>query len=270
MPIRRSPNHPPQPAQARSRPGRLAVISANLWHDWPRFRRWPARLEALAQLVETERADVVLLQEVARTRALHSDEWLADRLEMHCLYGRANGHAGAIGFGEGVAVLSRFPLGQPRLHQFRSRANPFVRRVALGTIVATPDGPMAAVSLHLSLLPRDNARQLAALPGWVSRLAGAGPAVVGGDFNAPEHRRGIGQARAFWLDTFRHLHPQAAGATHELRWPWGKTWRSQRLDYIFLQPGRQPWTVLEARHLETPGGRHSDHKAVVARLAPQA
>jgi endonuclease/exonuclease/phosphatase family metal-dependent hydrolase len=244
------------------------VLSANLCHDWPRQRRWQPRLEALAQLAEAEGADVLLLQEVSRTSSFHADAWLARRLRMAGLYARANGHAQAIGFEEGVAVFSRFPLQAPRLRQFLSRANPFVRRVALGATVSTPCGPLLAVSVHLSLAPRSNARQLAALPGWVAEQAGAGLAVVGGDFNAPEKRPGIGRARRAWLDTFRHLHPHADGATHELRWPWGGILRRQRLDYIFLHAGLRPWAVLEARHLETPGGPHSDHRAVLARLAP--
>jgi endonuclease/exonuclease/phosphatase family metal-dependent hydrolase len=245
----------------------LSVLSANLWHDWPRQRRWLSRLEALAQLVEAERAEVVLLQEVTRTRTLRADEWLAGRLNMHCLYARANGHR-AVDFEEGVAVLSRFPLGEALVRQFRARLNPFVRRVALGTVIATPNGPVAAVSVHLSLTPGRNARQLAALPGWVSGLAGSHPAVIGGDFNAPEHRRGIQRARLHWLDTFRSLHPDADGATHELHWLGGRTLRRQRLDYIFWHPGQHPWHVLEARHLRAPSAPHSDHLAVVARLAP--
>jgi endonuclease/exonuclease/phosphatase family metal-dependent hydrolase len=257
----------PSPAAAPA-PVAVTVLSANLWHDWPRQRRWPARLEALARLVEAEQAGVVLLQEVARTASLRADEWLARRLGMDGLYLRANGACAAIGFEEGVAILSRYPLGPPRLCQFGARLNPFVRRVALGALVATPAGPLGAVSVHLSLTPRRNAGQLAALPAWVSRLAGPHPVVVGGDFNAPEHRAAIRQAQARWLDTFRHLHPRAEAATHALRWPWGRAFRRRRLDYIFLHPGRLPWQVVGARHIEAPALPHSDHKAVVARLAP--
>jgi hypothetical protein len=58
------------------------------------------------------------------------------------------------------------------------------------------------------------------------------------------------------------------GATHELRFPWGKAFRRRRLDYLFLQPGPTFWTVEDARHLDTPHPSHSDHRAVLARLRP--
>jgi hypothetical protein len=44
--------------------------------------------------------------------------------------------------------------------------------------------------------------------------------------------------------------------------------RRERLDYLFLQPGKPDWIILEARHLETEELPHSDHHAVLTRLAP--
>ncbi len=46
--------------------GELTVVSANLWHDWPRFRRLKERLEVFVRLIEEQQADLILLQEVAR------------------------------------------------------------------------------------------------------------------------------------------------------------------------------------------------------------
>lgn len=243
----------------------LTVISANLCHDWPRFRRQQERLEGFARLVENERADLVLLQEVARTQALRVDEWLADRLGMMCVYSRGNGHE-AIGFEEGLAVLSRYPLGRPYVRQFASRLNPFVRRLALGAPVETPYGKLLAFSVHLGLLRKQNAAQVRRLVEWIGQMAGEHTALVGGDFNAPEHSRQIAHVRRWWLDTFRHLHPHADGATHTLRWPWGGIAHRSRLDYIFLHAGHARWEVGETRHLETPGEQHSDHRAVMTRL----
>lgn len=255
----------PQPAEAAAAPEQLCILSTNLWHDWPRARRWPERLEAVAQLVEAERADVVLLQEVARTPELRADDWLARRLGLAWAYARANGHERGIGFEEGLAVLSRFPLAGPQLQQLGPGRSAFIRRLALGVEVASPFGPVFAVSVHLGLWRRHNAAQLAHLRAWVAAAAGDRLALVGGDYNAPEYRPEIRRTQQAWLDTFRHLHPAADAATHTL---W--RWRRRRLDYVFLHlAGAQTaWRVLETRHLDAPGGPHSDHRAVLTRLAP--
>jgi len=44
----------------------ITVMSANLWHDWPRFRRLSERLSAFARLVEAELQSNHLPQPVER------------------------------------------------------------------------------------------------------------------------------------------------------------------------------------------------------------
>jgi endonuclease/exonuclease/phosphatase (EEP) superfamily protein YafD len=88
--------------------------------------------------------------------------------------------------------------------------------------------------------------------------------VVGGDFNAPEHAPQIRRTSQSWLDTFRHVNPQADGTTHEIRWPWGAALRRHRLDYIFLKENEPNWWVVEARHGHHS---HSDHKPALVRLS---
>lgn len=257
----------PFPPSIANHNGRfLTILSANLWHDWPQHREMVRRLELVAQLIESEQVDIALLQEVARLPDLRADEWLAARLGMAYVYSRANGHETAVGFEEGLAIYSRYPLANPCLKQLGPLTNPFTRRLALGAKVNTPFGKLAAFSVHLSLRPRKNAVQVAQLQEWVTAVAGPHAALIGGDFNAHESTAQISQIQQTWLDTFRHLHPQADGTTHELRWPWGQTMRRRRLDYLFLYPGKRPWQVLEARHLDAPGGPHSDHRAVLVRL----
>jgi endonuclease/exonuclease/phosphatase family metal-dependent hydrolase len=244
----------------------LTVISANLWHDWPQYRRLHQRLEDFSQIVEEENADILLLQEVARTPGLHADEFLAQRLNMAYAYARANGHRGTIGFEEGLAVFSRYPLQKPCLRQLTGNENPFVRRLALGAAVETPCGELLAFSTHLGLLNRQNAIQITELRKWVTEITHQGSAIIGGDFNAREDRPQIKQTQLEWVDTYRHLKTAGDGVTHVLRGPCGKTWRKQRLDYIFLHSTNQPWRVIETRHIHTPQMPHSDHLAVVTRL----
>jgi endonuclease/exonuclease/phosphatase family metal-dependent hydrolase len=246
----------------------ITVLSANLWHDWPRHRRLVERLETFSRLVEHQNADVVLLQEVARTPDLWVDRWLSDRLGMAYIYSRANGGEAGIGFEEGLAVFSRFPLSAPHLVQLSDRSNSFVRRLALGATVETDYGRLLAFSVHLGLRRRQNIHQMTHLRDWVADLAGDMPALIGGDFNAHEATTQIRQTQTKWLDTFRHLHPKADGATHELRWPWGGLLKRSRLDYIFLKPGRTYWRVMEARNLNLENQPHSDHYAVLTRLVP--
>jgi len=246
----------------------LTVISANLWHDWPKRRRAVERLEVFARLVDEHHADVLLLQEVARTTGFRTDQWLAQRLGMAYVYSRANGHLGGIGFEEGLAVFSRYPLSQPVLRQLSPAKNQFVRRLALGAQIQSPCGSLMAFSVHLSLIGKQNADEATRLKDWVHEVSKERPALVGGDFNAGERSGQIKKLQRSWLDTFRLLNPFTDATTHELHWPWGWPLRRERLDYIFLKAQSNHWMVLESRHLETPGERHSDHRAVLMRLAP--
>jgi len=226
------------------------------------------RLEAFSRLVEDHQVDVLLLQEVSRTIDLRVDRWLAERLGMGYVYARANGHQRGIGFEEGLAIFSRFPLHTPRLTELDRRQNPFVRRLVLGATMETPCGPLKAFSVHLGLIHRHNQTQMSHLRDWVASLAGSASALIGGDFNSHEASPQMQQIRKIWRDVFRQLHPKGDATTHELRWPWGARLRRARLDYVFLHPGNPDWCVTEARNLETPVLRHSDHRAVFARLAP--
>ena len=244
----------------------LTVVSANLWHDWPRFRKLPERLEHFAQMIEAQGAQVVLLQEASQTPQLSASAWLADRLNMAHAYVRANGHQEAIGFEEGTAVLTRFPMTEVRALPLCSSAAPFVRRMALGARLELDCCQFWVVSTHLGFFRRDNQRQLAALRSWVDELAGSETAVIGGDFNAGEGSPGIHAAQTHWQDTYRSLCPESDGITHQLSWPWGGILRRQRLDYLFLHAGANPWQITDAQHLATTPLAHSDHKAVLTRL----
>jgi endonuclease/exonuclease/phosphatase family metal-dependent hydrolase len=247
----------------------LTVASANLWHDWPRQHRWSDRLESVARLVEAESIDILLLQEIARTRRLEADRWLAGRLGMSVAYARANGAVDAIGFEEGLAVLSRYPIGCVHLRQLSRSRNPLVRRIALGAEVMTPHGVVLAVTTHLGLVRKHNARQVSALREWVAAITGGEVAVIGGDFNAPETSAEMTVTSGEWTDTFRRANPESSSSTYASRAPWGRWTRPRLLDYVFVQqPIGHHWQVADSHHVDAPGGQHSDHRAVVTRLVP--
>jgi endonuclease/exonuclease/phosphatase family metal-dependent hydrolase len=245
----------------------ITILSANLWHDWPLRRKLPNRLESFAELVQEEGVDVVLLQEVSRSPHFGVDDWLARRLGMAYVYTPANGDEDAIGFEEGLAIFSRFPILSPQRKSLGSSSG-LVKRIALAAEIRFPFGDLFAVSVHLGLKKRSNEQQWRDLQTWVRGMVGGRTALIGGDFNAHESAPQITQAQDLWIDTFRLVNPQADATTHEVRLPWGNSFRRRRLDYIFLQPGPKLWSVIDARHLETPQSPHSDHRAVMARLVP--
>lgn len=245
----------------------LTIISANLCHGWPNQDDLLERLESFVHLIEQQNANIILLQEVSRTPEFRVDEWLSERLGMAYVYSRANGHQ-SIGFEEGVAVFSRYSLKAPRLKEFSNGLNPFVRRVALGAFVDTPFGSIPFFSVHLGITPHENAAQIVHLREWISDVAGTRSAIIGGDFNSNEGTPQIRYAQGEWVDTFRHIHPDTDGSTHELRWPWGGLIRRSRLDYIFLKPGLQSLQVKDTEHLDSLDGPYSDHRAVLTRVEP--
>lgn len=241
----------------------VTILTANLWHDWPRHRRLRERLECFVELVKKEDADVVLLQELTRTPGFKADQWLSEQLNMGYVYSRANGHALGIGFEEGLAVYSKYPLRNPRLAQLSDPRNIFSRRIALGTTIDTQWGEFTAFSVHLGINRKQNGNQFSRLIHWVDKQSGNEAAVIGGDFNAHEGSPQIKNAQTSWEDTYRRINPDDEGHTHEIQWPWGGILKRSRLDYLFYKKGAQRWKIFEARKLEMYACPVSDHKAVL-------
>lgn len=130
-------------------------------------------------------ADVVMLQEMNASATRR----IAEALGFHHVF-----YASALVREQlfGVAVVSRWPIVEH--HKVRlPHGDPLrgVRRIAIGTTLDTPDGPLIVYSAHLetivlSLRGRLDQTQ-AILDDIVERHGYLGaPVIVGGDFNTPE------------------------------------------------------------------------------------
>ena len=199
----------------------ITIVSANLWHDWPKHRQFIQRLESFAGMVKAEHADVVLLQEVSHRSDFHVDQWLSERLGWLTPI-RVRTERSRHWFRGRLAVLSSFPIQSLYLQQLGSTDNIFVHRLAMGAKVLSPWGSFAAISVHLGLIRHQNIHQLAHLDSWLNKAMGALPAIIGGDFNSNENTPQMRRVRSAWMDTFRLMHPNADGTTHELCTPQGK------------------------------------------------
>lgn len=179
---------PPQPYTSHrvgppeTPPERMRVVSFNVLHDYPRFGEQEERAARLAAALRALEPDVVLLQEAWSTPA-HGNlaTRLAAELGMDSAYVRANGSRRLIGFEEGVAALSRWPISDARAHTLAPRRPAVERRIALSLEVrVAPGETVSFVVTHLTHAD-SGARDAQALS--LLGLVPEGWHVVAGDFN---------------------------------------------------------------------------------------
>ena len=277
----------PEPESARLT---LRFVTFNLLHGGI-FSELSGDDEALEQrrrLAVTELraldADVIGLQE-ASTGRRRGDvaATLAQALGYRHVRARAalrplgsehlrRGVEAVLGFSEGPALLSRFPIRRWQVHELPRCGRPFDARVLLMAELETPAGPLAVFSAHTSG-DTCHARAVASL---VGASAGALPTVVMGDFNAVDTSPAMRVLtdEAGWVDVFRQANPGAPGFTDGQDVDATRPTAAQRIDYVFLAPGdRVPGRVVASRVvLREPRGHGpirwpSDHYGVLADIA---
>ena len=237
----------------KRRNGPLRVMSLNMLHGYPTFAHMIRRLDLIVEEIRRQDADIVCLQEVPWTWKLGSGaQYLSERTGLNYFYLRANGNRWAILFEEGVVILSRYPLTEPRFIELEPQAGFFEHRVVLHAIVQIPWRSVRVFVTHLTpSAPGINRQQVEALRSFVERT-GSGPAIIAGDFNAAEHSPQIKALSRKWIDVFRASNPDDAGLTcciADLTQQPTIPLRS-RVDYVFLNADAAPTAqVLLARRV---------------------
>jgi endonuclease/exonuclease/phosphatase family metal-dependent hydrolase len=253
-------------------PEPLTVMSFNIRYgtanDGP--DRWELRRGQLIDLLKTQNADVIGLQE-----ALHFqiDEILA-ALPGHRMVGvgRSDGGQG----GEYAAILYRASrLSVRRAETFWFSDTPEIvksntwgaalERICTWALFDDKEGtPFYAFNLHLDHVSQPaREKSVALLAERVAARAPALPVVVTGDFNVGESNpAALAMLRSF-RDTYRLIHPTAADAGTFNSFKPGST--GDKIDYVFVEPQTE---VLNADIIRTAvNGRYpSDHFPVTARI----
>jgi len=236
----------PAAAMAEDRPLHLVTLNLNHGGPWSRFTGDDQQLEArLALIVPALRVlepDIVALQESPVTRRRGDvGARLAEALGLSHVAARATERVfpfhllgrlivSVLGFVEGPAVLSRFPIVASEIHDLPHCRRWLDPRVALQADVRTPAGDLTVLSTHTS---RDDCQTRR-----VAELAAAhdGPAVVMGDLNTPE--TGLDVFREHGLvDCFRAVRPEAPGLTVWQRIDAPASTVQRRVDYVFARDG---------------------------------
>ena len=239
---------------SRSEPlERLRIVTLNVLHGYPDFVEFEARRARLARGLDALEPDVVLLQEVSDTRRWGNlADWLGRRSSLHVAYARANGSRARIGFEEGCAILSRFPILIARRITLRPKPHPWETRIGLWATLDTGDpAPLVIATTHLA---RGNSRATAGqardLAGQVSAL---GVVFLGGDLNAPSDSLALQSLKDAG---FADLVP--GGIDHALAAQGAGTWCVERAAWTMGPDELEAWT----------GNRSpvSDHPAIVVDL----
>ncbi len=228
----------------------LRVLVFNMLHGFPGGEARMARADRLVATMQDLGVDVALLQEVSHTgRDGHLAAYVAERVEMNWVYARANGHLAAIGFEEGEAILSRFPLEDVRFTELLPQAGMFEHRIALEATLRTQAGKIRLVSVHLTDGdPQVNRAQARALQAFVADRST--PALIGGDFNALPESATMRTLRQTWQ--WVPPPPSVPTCCVDVFAPPTATF-SHRIDAAFLANPNNTWYVASGvRTLDTP------------------
>lgn len=236
-------------------PRKIRLLNLNVLHGYPDFEKQRDRFSDTVKELKRHDADIVVLQEAWIT-SKHGNmpEWLGAELGVNHAYARANGSHYHIGFEEGSAILSRFPIIEAERILLRPRRPWWEHRIALIAKVNVPDlGHVTVVGVHLS--NSDAADDQAGY--LIEILRDRSPDIIAGDFNSLPNARAM---KAFVAGGFVEALPNNASAE-----PW--------IDHVFLSPAfHKRWEIKEASWIITtqavPGVRDaiSDHDGIVVEL----
>ncbi len=186
------------PAGSSAATDRLRILQLNAYHGYPDREGRLASLSAgapaasdrleradrLASAINRLRPDVVVLQEAwcTVTEGCLADR-LAEDLELHAVYARANGSLRWLGFEEGAAILSRYPIAVPETWPLLPDRDRFEGRIALTARIDFPALPFEVVGVHVANGdPELAAAQSQHLLGQLRDRAER-PVLIAGDFN---------------------------------------------------------------------------------------
>ncbi len=224
---------------------RLATFNIHYGYD----SDWNFNLAGIAEAIESEEVDVIVLQEVdaGRITSLSVDDalWLGQRLGMHGVYQPTLEKL------SGIALLSRYPLDAQGGQWLDSALE---QTAIVHGAVETQQAPLPVYGIWLGLEPEERAAQLTDA---LDYIGAQNPVVLGGDLNAtpdsPIYARLI---EANWKDPFATTGTQATATSPSVD-------PTERIDYIWLRG-------LTARQAWVADATASDHRMVVveAQLNP--
>ena len=270
----------------------LRVVTYNLLHDGPGSgfligdTQLEERLEITIRELKRLDPDIVVVQEASESRRHgHVPDRLARALGFQVVFAPATEHlfgagvlariiVGVLGFKEGSAVLSRFPIVASEVYELPRCTSWIDRRILLRADLQTPGGLLHLFSTHTA---RGDECQVDRVGDIVRAHQAVGPSVLVGDFNMPESAQELARLRGDggFVDAFRRANPAATGSTVWQRIRTAESTATRRVDFVWLLNGkgsnltvRSSQVVLDQPERLSDGSYlwPSDHYGVMADL----
>ncbi|MGH7278306.1 MAG: endonuclease/exonuclease/phosphatase family protein [Candidatus Rokuibacteriota bacterium] len=270
----------------------LRIVTYNILHGGPASgfsdggTHLPQRLAMAIRALTALDPDIVALQEASRSRRYGNvPEAVAEALGLHLVFAPATDRVfgfrplgrlltALLGFTEGSAVLSRFPIVDSEVYDLPRCRRFLDPRILLRAEVATPWGPLQIYSTHTSRNADCQGRRVGEI---VRERRDAGPSLLMGDFNMSESSAVLTALReeAAFVDVFRAANPDHAGHTVWQRLEAERSTVFRRVDYIFLLDGQRTAGAVRSSRvvLDRPGQAPdggplwpSDHYGVYAEV----
>ena len=233
---------------------RLAIVTYNVQGD-PTGEN--LRLSRLLRVIEEERPDIVVLQEVApwALRVIAADEWV-----------RSSGYAATTLDGQtaspfGLLVLNRCPIEETRHLGLEDGQG----RVGLVTTLRVNGLRVGVGNVHLSSLLEDGPARADELDLVFAALADFDQAILAGDFNfgdgeEPESSHLDGSFRDAWTV----LHPGEPGFT----WDMQQSAQARKRAYAGEHSRRLEWVLLRSRRWAPEEATVIGNQAAPSRSSP--
>lgn len=252
----------PDPARALPRRSEIRVVSYNIHAGKDAAQR--PNLDRVAHVIDSLRADIVLLQEVDRgtNRSGHVDQ-LAELERLTGMHGAFAKSLDFQGGDYGIAALSRWPIDSAETVPLRTDPpadrgdGMYEPRVAIHLLLSNGKGKLHVLGTHLgaeraSTFREQEARDL--LRHIEAHVAPGAPVIVGGDFNSvPES-----DIHASFVQHFQDAWEQC-GTGEGFTFPADTTVR--RIDYLYLRG-------LRCTAAEVVDTQASDHRPLLVVVEP--
>ena len=209
-------------------------------------------LEAIAQVIEDEGADVVALQEVARGWIINGSNdmliWLSRRLDMPYISGPTADPLW------GNALLSRYPITSYELLPLPDDDIALRRGFIAAEIDLGNNDSLNVIVTHLHHPPEFSDLRQEQVQAIIEYVQGDDQTIIMGDFNATPDTPEIALLRdAGYLDILVDVEPN---------YTYSSLNPDQQIDYIWLTPD------LTAESIHIPPEPASDHLGVAATIRP--